>query len=214
MGDLFWKYNFRANFGVLSLGFDLKALVPQGLTGSPNHFGLLNNFMTLIICEFLREIDEMACITPAWSSRGQTLKCSYFFVKVSLGLVANKRVMTKKTVKTLSWYLQIFHISCNFVSVSVEIHSKWSPIAMHAYLQQALSRVVIRHTKVVEKKWKLRVRFSSTKENRVHQTKISTKADKDGFSPAVLRSRLNKIFPFTEFLIWSVCVLFPVAKYM
>ena len=32
-----------------------------------------------------------------------------------------------------------------------------------------------------------RVRFSPTKENRVHQTKISTKTDKDGFSPAVLR---------------------------
>ena len=32
-----------------------------------------------------------------------------------------------------------------------------------------------------------RVRFSPAKENRVHQTKISTKTDKDGFSPAVLR---------------------------
>ena len=52
----------------------MKALVPQGLTGSPNYFGLLNNFMTLIICESLREIGEMACVTPAWSSRGQTLK--------------------------------------------------------------------------------------------------------------------------------------------
>ena len=122
-----------------------------------------------------------------------------FLVKVSLGLVTNKRVMTKKTVKTLSWHLQISHISCNFVSVSVEIHLKWSPIAMHAYLQQALSRVVIHHTQVVEKKWKLRVRFSPTKENRVHQTKISTKTDKDGFSPAVFRSRLNKIFPLLNF---------------
>ena len=41
--------------------------------------------------------------------------------------------------------------------------------------------------------------FSPTKENRVHQTKISTKTDKDGFSPAVLRSRLNKIFPLLNF---------------
>ena len=32
--------------------------------------------MTLIICESLREIGEMACVTPAWSSRGQTLKLS------------------------------------------------------------------------------------------------------------------------------------------
>ena len=73
MGDLFCKYNFRANFGVLSLGFDAKALVPQGLTGSPNYFGLLNNFMTLIICESLREISETACVTTTWSSRGRTL---------------------------------------------------------------------------------------------------------------------------------------------
>ena len=71
--NLCWKYNFAANFGVLSLGFDVKALLPQGLTGSPNYFGLLNNLMTLIICESLREIGEMACVTPAWSSLGQTL---------------------------------------------------------------------------------------------------------------------------------------------
>ena len=42
---------------------------------------------------------------------------------------------------------------------------------------------------VVKKKWKLRVRFSPTKENRVDQTKISTKTDKNSFSPAVFRSR-------------------------
>ena len=73
VGDLFWKYNFKANFGVLSLGLDVKALVPQGLTGSPNYFDLLNNFMTLIVCESLREIGEMACVTPGWSSHGRTL---------------------------------------------------------------------------------------------------------------------------------------------
>ena len=27
-----WKWNFTANFGVLPLGFDVKALIPQGLT--------------------------------------------------------------------------------------------------------------------------------------------------------------------------------------
>ena len=57
-----------------ALGFDVKALVPQGLTGSTNYFGLMNDFMTLIICESLREIGEMACVTHVWSSRGQTLK--------------------------------------------------------------------------------------------------------------------------------------------
>ena len=32
--------------------------------------------MTLIICESLREISEMACVTSAWSTRGQTLNLS------------------------------------------------------------------------------------------------------------------------------------------
>ena len=71
--NLCWKWNFTANFGVL-MGFDVKALIPQGLTGRSNYFGLLNNLMTLIICESLREIGEMACVTSAWSFRGQTLK--------------------------------------------------------------------------------------------------------------------------------------------
>jgi len=69
----------------------VKALLPQGLTGSPNYFGLLNNLVTLIICESLREIGEMACVTPAWSSRGQTLKTpdkdylsTIVFVKLTL----------------------------------------------------------------------------------------------------------------------------------
>ena len=57
----------------------MKALIPQGLTGRPNCFGLLNNLMTLIICESLREIGEMACVTSAWSSRGQTLKGQKYF---------------------------------------------------------------------------------------------------------------------------------------
>ena len=77
--NLCWKCNFRANFGDLSLGFDVKASIPQGLTRSPNYIGLLNNLMTLIICESLREIGEMAGVTFAWSSRGQTLKCNYLF---------------------------------------------------------------------------------------------------------------------------------------
>ena len=74
------KCNFRANFGDLSLGFDVKAPIPQGLTGSPNYFGLLNNLMTLNFCESLREIGEMACVTSAWSSRGQTLKIAMLFL--------------------------------------------------------------------------------------------------------------------------------------
>ena len=52
----------------------MKAPIPQGLAVSPSYFGILNNLMTLIICESLREIGEIACVTSAWSSRGQTLK--------------------------------------------------------------------------------------------------------------------------------------------
>ena len=74
MSNLCWKWNLELNFEVLSLGFDLKALTPQGLTGTPNYFGFLNNLITLIICESLREIGEMACVTSAWSARGQTVK--------------------------------------------------------------------------------------------------------------------------------------------
>ena len=82
MRSLCWKCNFRADFRVLPLGFDVKVLIPQGFTGSPNYFGFLNNLMTLIICESLIEIGEVACVTSAWSSRGQTLKFSYT-IKVS-----------------------------------------------------------------------------------------------------------------------------------
>ena len=62
---------------------------------------------------------------------------------------------------------------------------------MSTYLQQALPRVVIHRTQVLKKKQMLLLRFSPTKENRVHQ-KISIKTDKDGFSPAIFKSRLNK----------------------
>ena len=85
---------------------------------------------------------------------------------------------------------------------------------MHTYLQQAQTRVVIHRTQVAKKKWKLRARFSPTKEDRVHQTKISTKTDKGGFSPAVFRSRLEQKTPSTEYLVYCVCVLFSMAKFM
>ena len=46
----------------------------------------------------------------------------------------------------------------------------------------------------------------------MHQRKISTKTDKDGFSPAVFRSRLQQKIPVTECLPCCVCVLFSMAK--
>ena len=75
---------------------------------------------------------------------------------------------------------------------------------MYIFLQQALPRVVIHRTQVVEKKWKLRVRFNPTRVNHVHQTKISTETDKDGFSPAIFRSRLEQKIPVIECLVFYV----------
>ena len=71
----------------------MKAPIPQGLTGSPNYFGLLNNLMTLIVCESLREIGEMACVTSAWSSRGQTLKNLARFIAHENRLQSRANVM-------------------------------------------------------------------------------------------------------------------------
>ena len=48
------------------------ALIPQGLSGNPNYCGFLNNLVTLINCESLKEIGEMACVTPTRSPLGQT----------------------------------------------------------------------------------------------------------------------------------------------
>ena len=70
---------------------------------------------------------------------------------------------------------------------------------MYSYLQQALPRVVINRTQVVDKKWKLRVQSSPTKENRVHQT-------------AVFKSGLEQKLRVTECLVCCVCVLFFMAK--
>ena len=78
--------------------------------------------------------------------------------------------------------------------------------------KKTLPRVVIHCTQVVEKKWKLRVRFSPTKENRTHQTRISTKIDKDDFSPAVFSSRLEQKIPVTECLVCFVCFFSSMAK--
>ena len=71
---------------------------------------------------------------------------------------------------------------------------------MYIYFQQALPRAVIHRTHEVGKKWKLR--FSPTKENRAHQMRISTKTDKDCFSPAVFRSTLEQKIPVIECYEW------------
>ena len=85
---------------------------------------------------------------------------------------------------------------------------------MYTCPQQALPRVVLHRTQVVKKKWKLRVRFSLTEENRVHQNNFSMKTDKGSFSHAVIRSRLEQKNPVTKYQVRCVCVLFSVAKSM
>ena len=70
------KVIFRCNFSLLPQGFNVGALMPQGEAGNPNYYGFLNNYnlVTLINCESLIEMGEMACVTPARSSRGNTIK--------------------------------------------------------------------------------------------------------------------------------------------
>ena len=46
-------------------------LTPQGLARGPNHFRFLNNLVTIVNCESLKEIGEMTCVTPTRSSRRQ-----------------------------------------------------------------------------------------------------------------------------------------------
>ena len=76
MRETRWKCIFRAKF--LAQGFVVRALMPQGWVGSPNHSVFLNNLLvSLIYCESLKEIGEMACVTPARSSRRQTYRCSF-----------------------------------------------------------------------------------------------------------------------------------------
>ena len=40
--EIRWKCIFRANFRLLPHGFDVGALIPQGLAGSPNYFRFWN----------------------------------------------------------------------------------------------------------------------------------------------------------------------------
>ena len=68
---------FELNFSLLPQGFVVRALMPQEWTQSPKHSVFLNNLMSLINCESLKEIGEMACVTPARSSRGQTYRSSF-----------------------------------------------------------------------------------------------------------------------------------------
>ena len=76
MRETRWKCIFRAKF--LAQGFVVRALMPQGWVGSPNHSVFVNNLLvSLIYCERLKEIGEMACVTPARSSRGQTYRSSF-----------------------------------------------------------------------------------------------------------------------------------------
>ena len=61
------------------------------------------------------------------------------------------------------------------------------------YLQQALPRVVIHRTQAVKKRWNRSTIQPYEEEPRASNENFqSTKSDKDGFSPAVVRSRLEQ----------------------
>ena len=62
--------------------------------------------------------------------------------------------------------------------------------------------------------WKIWEYFFFTSCINCVPTKISTRTDKDGFSPAVFRSRLEQITPVTEWLVNCLRVLFSTAKSM
>ena len=68
---------FELNFSLLLQGFVVRVLMPQEWAQSPKHFVFLKNLVRLINCESLKEIGEMACVTPARSSRGQTYRSSF-----------------------------------------------------------------------------------------------------------------------------------------
>ena len=55
--------------------------------------------MTLIICESLREIGEVACVTSAWSSRGQTLN-AFSVLGIPTGDTPNNRDLGTGVPKT------------------------------------------------------------------------------------------------------------------
>ena len=77
MKETHWQYIFQANFSLLPHGFVVGVLIPLGYGGSPTHSVFLNNLVSLINCESLKEIGEMACFTPALSPRGQTYRSSF-----------------------------------------------------------------------------------------------------------------------------------------
>ena len=62
--------------------------------------------------------------------------------------------------------------------------------------------------------WKMCEYFFSTSCINCMPTNISTRTDKDGFSPAVFRSRLEQSTPVTEWLVNCLRVLFSTAKSM
>ena len=56
LGGYFWVYAWDTRW---------EALIPQEYSESPNHFGVLNIFVNLIICESFKEFGEMPCVTSA-----------------------------------------------------------------------------------------------------------------------------------------------------
>ena len=85
--------------------------------------------MTLINCESLKEIDEIACVTPARSSRGQTLNCITSRIAHQNSITTSVKVenwrarfslvkgyskflgnLRKMWTSTLIWFFSFFHL--------------------------------------------------------------------------------------------------------
>ena len=80
-------------------------------------------------------------------------------------------------------------------------------IAMYTYLQQTLPRVLTHHTQVAKTKWKLQIRFSPTKENRVLVRRFLS-------CGVEVKIGTKKKTPVTKCSVYCICVLFSVAKFM
>ena len=85
----------------------MKAPIPQGLTGSPNYFGLLNNLMTLIICEnFERNRrDGMChvCLVLSWTD-------SYLLLYKAATLQEPENFFIPASFKTVLSHLEIVSV--------------------------------------------------------------------------------------------------------
>ena len=79
---------------------------------------------------------------------------------------------------------------------------------MYTYLQQALPRVLIHRTQVVKKEWKLRGRFSPTKENRIKRRSLQRLTKTVLVVCGVQVKIRTKISRYRMFSLFRLCFVF------